>query len=45
MGSLRHLDVDGRIILKYIVKKQDGSVRTGLILLNIGISAGLLWAH
>jgi hypothetical protein len=36
------LDVGGRRILKWIVKRWVGMVRTGLIWLRIGTSGGLL---
>jgi hypothetical protein len=36
------LDVDGKIILKRIVGKEDEKVRTGCIWLRIGINGGLL---
>jgi hypothetical protein len=38
----RDLDVGWRIILKWIVEKQDRVVWTGLIWLRIGTSSGLL---
>jgi hypothetical protein len=37
---LEHVDVDGRIILTWILKKYDGRVRTGFIWLRIAISRG-----
>jgi hypothetical protein len=36
------LDVGGRIILKWILEKQDRAVWAGFICLNIGSSGGLL---
>jgi hypothetical protein len=35
-------DVGGWTILKWIIERQDGMVRTGLIWLRIGTSGGLL---
>ena len=35
-----HLDVDERIILKWICKKRDGEALTGLIWLRIGTGVG-----
>jgi hypothetical protein len=37
-----NLDVDGRIILKWIFKKWNGGAWTGLIWLRIGTGGGLL---
>jgi hypothetical protein len=39
---LQDLDVDGRIILKWIFRKWDDEVSTGLIWLRIGTVGGLL---
>jgi hypothetical protein len=39
---LKDPSVDARIILKYILKKQDGRAWTGLIWLRIGTSGWLL---
>jgi hypothetical protein len=36
------LDVDGRVVLKWILKKQGRKVRTGFIWLRIGINGGIL---
>jgi hypothetical protein len=36
------LDVDGRMILKRILEKEDGVIWTGFIRLGIGIIGGLL---
>jgi hypothetical protein len=36
------LDVDGKIILRWILKKQDGMLWTGFIPLGIGTSGGTL---
>jgi hypothetical protein len=39
---LEHRDIDGRIILKYILEKWDGGLRTGTIWLRIKTGGGLL---
>jgi hypothetical protein len=39
---LKHIGVDGRIILKWIFKLWDGEVWTGLIWLRIGTCVRLL---
>jgi hypothetical protein len=39
---LKDPGIDGRIILKLIVKKWDGGAWTGLIWLRIGTGGGLL---
>jgi len=44
-GHLENLSVDGRTVLKCILKKWDGRVWTGLIWLRIGASDLLLWTH
>jgi hypothetical protein len=36
-----NLDVGGRIIIKWILEKQDGVIWTGFICLRIGTSTGL----
>jgi hypothetical protein len=41
-GHLEYLTVDGRIILKCILKRWDGREWTGVIWLRIGISERLL---
>jgi hypothetical protein len=38
----KNLDVGGRIILRWILEKEDGVVWTGFIWHKIGTSAGLL---
>jgi hypothetical protein len=38
----RDLDVDGKIILEWISRKQEADVWTGCIWFRIGISGGLL---
>jgi len=39
---MQDLGVDGRIVLKWMVKKSEGETRTGLIWLRIGTGGGLL---
>jgi hypothetical protein len=39
---LENIDVDGRVILKWILKKYGGRVYTRFIWLGIGTSGGLL---
>jgi hypothetical protein len=41
-GHYEDLEVSERIILKWMLEKQDGVVWTGSIWLRIGISGGLL---
>jgi hypothetical protein len=41
-NNLEDPQVDGRIILKYILKKQDGKAWTGFIWLRLGTSEGIL---
>jgi hypothetical protein len=38
---LRTVGVDGRILLKWILKERDGRVRIGFIWLRIGANGGL----
>jgi hypothetical protein len=40
-GTLGNLGVDGQIILKWILTKQDGKVLTGFIWVTIGTKWGL----
>jgi len=40
--ELLDVSVDGRIKLEWMLKKQDGEVWTGSILLRIGTSGGIL---
>jgi len=44
-GYSDDLDVDGKIILEWILGKQGGKIWTGLIWVMIGISGGLLWTR
>jgi hypothetical protein len=41
-GDCKNLGVDGRIILKLMIKKWDGRLWTGFICLRIRTSGGLL---
>jgi hypothetical protein len=51
VGKLRRTDhledpyIDVRIILRWIFKKWDDGVWTGLIWLSIGTGGGHLWMH
>jgi len=38
-------DLDGRIILEWILGNKDGKLWTGCIWLRTGISDGLLWTR
>jgi hypothetical protein len=41
-GNLEDISVDRSIILKWVLEKSVGRAWTGLILLHVGISGGLL---
>jgi hypothetical protein len=41
-GKKKDQDVDGWIILRWILERQDGTVSTGLVWLRIGTRGGLL---
>jgi hypothetical protein len=44
-AQLGDLVVDGRVILKRILKKEDGRILVGFICLSIGTNAGLLFTR